>query len=181
MPNQTAPLELGERKSWCVCVWRGVGGIGGAWWVGVFFGQLFKEESCLRQSRLSGRRQADNGGASLCQGLHLKVTYTHTPIGTNKHTHTLSHHIPALTIPFLSFDSIYHFYIQLKAFPTCLFLSISITSCMAIFFSFLLFFSWFLPFTSVHPILSTHVISLFNSTYLELTADSLKYPEVDRR
>lgn len=67
-----------EEKLGCVCV---------------FFGQLFKVENCPRQSRLSGRRQADNGGASVCQGLHLKVTHTHAQIGTNKHTH-LSHTHP---------------------------------------------------------------------------------------
>lgn len=188
MPNHSAPLEHGVRKSLCVCACTLVG-------VCVSFGQLFKVESCPRQSRLSGRRQADNGGASVRQGLHLKVThtYTHTRTYTCAHTgscvykqaqyiSTWNAHITAHTTYFFCpcVVSIYHFCIYLKAFPRSLFIFSSPSLPLFLFptvFPIALYFSCSLP-----PLpLFAHVISPFNFTYLELAADSLKYPAVHLR
>lgn len=103
------------------------------------------------------------------------ITDTHARAHVRAPVHLKNTPLPAARTHFLLLcGSIYHYYINLKAFPRCLLCFSSIRPSIRP--SPLLFSpSPLLP-NSLHPLhLSTPVISPFNFTYLELAADSLKY------
>lgn len=164
--------SLCVRESVCLCVWQ---------WECVSFGRLFKVDSCPRQSRLSGRRQADNGGACVCQGLHLKVTHIHTHTykiqSKQAHTPESCKSLPTPYIYFLSLCVFFFFYyfsllLLSESFSKTSFSSMSI-SLPPFPFQYVTAFTLFFPplmFPALHSRLSGPP---FHFTSLELVADSL--------